>query len=468
MSSQFPLCVIFTSRFSVLTKSNELSARPPSAGAAGCRTNIFLDINEPYTRRLIQAAFASAQKQCQFTITLGPGVGMSEVVMPLHCDFQWAEYERIDWDAVLARQHGASSYFIRKGLSRKAQLAHYTHRHVCKYPESILKKCMPQTVILDTWAVWEEKIEGGGSAAGGLADIVVSQSHSNGINRKERMEKCLLEARKAMESAEQQYIDSAESTPSATTAPVWILKGSTVNKGVGIYIIHLYEQLVDICLSESDIREWVLQQYISRPLLLRQRKFHIRAYVLAVGDLDVYFCNDCLALCSGSRYRAADTSNLLAHITNTAFQDQDPSFREDKCVLLWNGDRVRQLLVKNGSCSSPEHAQARVEQVITDMKDITTELFRAYSSEFGVFSPLEDCFEHFGFDFLVDEHWQVYLLEVNPGPDFKQTGSQLQIVIETLMRSTIDIAMRDFNGAQVGNLSLVYTKKRNSTTNSTK
>jgi len=462
MSSQFPLCVICTSRFSVLTKCNESSARPRPAGS---RTNIFLDINEPYTRRLIQAAFATAQQQCPFTITLGPGVGMSEVVMPLHCDFQWAEYERIDWDAVLARQHGASSYFIRKGLSRKAQLAHYSHRHVCKYPESILKTSMPQTVILDTWAVWEENIGGrGGSAAGGLADIVVSQSRSNGINRKERMEKCLLEARKAIESAEQQYLDSVESA--AAPAPVWILKGSTVNKGVGIYIIHLYEQLVDICLNESDIREWVLQQYISRPLLLHQRKFHIRAYVLAVGDLDVYFCHDCLALCSGSRYRAADTSNLLAHITNTAFQDQDPNFREDKCVLLWNGGRVRQRLVADGSCSSPEQAQARVEQVINDMRDITAELFRAYSSEFGVFSPLEDCFEHFGFDFLIDEHWQVYLLEVNPGPDFKQTGSQLQIVIETLMRSTIDIALRGINNAQVGNLSLVFTKKRNSTTTS--
>jgi len=31
----------------------------------------------------------------------------------------------------------------------------------------------------------------------------------------------------------------------------------------------------------TDIREWVIQRYISNPLLFRKRKFHIRAYILA-------------------------------------------------------------------------------------------------------------------------------------------------------------------------------------------
>jgi hypothetical protein len=30
-----------------------------------------------------------------------------------------------------------------------------------------------------------------------------------------------------------------------------------------------------------DIREWVVQEYVHRPLLFRRRKFHLRAYVLA-------------------------------------------------------------------------------------------------------------------------------------------------------------------------------------------
>lgn len=45
---------------------------------------------------------------------------------------------------------------------------------------------------------------------------------------------------------------------------------------------------------------------------------------------------------------------------------------------------------------------------------------QAFRGEFTVFSPLDGCFEHFGLDFLVDEDYRVWLLEANPGPDFKQ------------------------------------------------
>jgi hypothetical protein len=73
------------------------------------------------------------------------------------------------------------------------------------------------------------------------------------------------------------------------------------------------------------------------------------------------------------------------------------------------------------------------------MQAVTRELFHAYACEFGVFAPIPGCFELYGLDFLVDDKWNVYLLEVNPGPDFKQTGDRLSQVILELMSSTIDI-----------------------------
>ena len=92
-----------------------------------------------------------------------------------------------------------------------------------------------------------------------------------------------------------------------------------------------------------------------------------------------------------------------------------------------------------------------------------SELFRAYEREFGVFSPLEGCFEQFGLDFIVDDNWNVFLLEVNPGPDFKQTGSKLSPVIENLMGSTIDIALLPGASGEAcrdpGRLTLVYEKE---------
>eukprot|EP01034_Spumella_vulgaris_P045608 gene45608-56821_t len=39
---------------------------------------------------------------------------------------------------------------------------------------------------------------------------------------------------------------------------------------------------------------------------------------------------------------------------------------------------------------------------------------------------MANCYELYGLDFMVDNNMAVSLLEVNPGPDFKQTGDRLR------------------------------------------
>jgi tubulin---tyrosine ligase len=187
----------------------------------------------------------------------------------------------------------------------------------------------------------------------------------------------------------------------------------------------------------------VLQRYITKPLLLRKRKFHIRAYVLAVSALRVYLYRNCLALCAGKTYRNNNIGeNLSAHITNTAFQiESDTNFQEQFCVLQWNEEVISPILVRDGTFHSIGRANDAIRATIDKMGAITGELFRAYKGEFGVFAPIDGCFEHYGLDFLVDDEWNVLLLEVNPGPDFKQTGSKLELLIENLMGCTIDVAL---------------------------
>ena len=202
----------------------------------------------------------------------------------------------------------------------------------------------------------------------------------------------------------------------------------------------------------------VLQRYISPPLLLRRRKFHIRAYALAVSAIRVYFFRDCLALSSGTRYNETDTSNAFAHITNTAYQDLDPNFNEQECVRIWNEHDICPILLNDGTCKTLSQAREKVQHVISQMEAITAEVFGAYKNEFGVFAPIDGCFEHYGLDFVVDSDWKVFLLEINPGPDFKQTGERLSPLIERLMGDTADVALlnkREKNGS-CGRLALVY------------
>ena len=54
---------------------------------------------------------------------------------------------------------------------------------------------------------------------------------------------------------------------------------------------------------------------------------------------------------------------------------------------------------------------------------------------------MSNCFELYGLDFLVDDSFKVYLLEVNPGPDFKQTGHRLRQVIVQLWEQTCQLVL---------------------------
>ena len=78
------------------------------------------------------------------------------------------------------------------------------------------------------------------------------------------------------------------------------------------------------------------------------------------------------------------------------------------------------------------------------MHSVTRALFEAFAGEFGVYSPLPGCFEHYGLDFLVDDDLNVVLLEVNPGPDFKQTGKKLQGVVKNMWEETLDLTIGNY------------------------
>ena len=62
------------------------------------------------------------------------------------------------------------------------------------------------------------------------------------------------------------------------------------------------------------------------------------------------------------------------------------------------------------------------------------------------FQPIENAFEIFGLDFLVDDDLNLQLLEVNSYPDFKQTGANLKDLINKLFQNIfIQIILPFFN-----------------------
>jgi len=147
-----------------------------------------------------------------------------------------------------------------------------------------------------------------------------------------------------------------------------------------------------------------------------------------------------LLLTAIESYKAEDVHDKFSHITNTFQQQDHPSFVEEECVLLLED---METILKQQGVADPGTVTSKM---MDDIGGIMSEVFDAYRGEFSVFQPLPNCFEVFGVDFLVDEDYHVWLLEVNPGPDFKQTGKRLHYVIQDLVSGMVDIATDKFFG----------------------
>jgi len=136
----------------------------------------------------------------------------------------------------------------------------------------------------------------------------------------------------------------------------WILKPGMSDRGQGIRLFSTTQELTEIFESfdedtdgeeehsgevkgdtsvvTSQLRHFVAQKYIHPPLLINNRKWHIRTYVLAVGSLEVYVYKPMLALFAAKEYSPPweSAQDLSAHLTNTCLQSGE---REGSVRAFW-------------------------------------------------------------------------------------------------------------------------------------
>ncbi|OLL22131.1 putative tubulin--tyrosine ligase [Neolecta irregularis DAH-3] len=180
------------------------------------------------------------------------------------------------------------------------------------------------------------------------------------------------------------------------------------DRGQGIRLFSSYHELEEIFRSfeESDsedegddgiitsqLRHFVIQKYISNPLLLNNRKFHIRAYIVAFGSMKVYVYRDMLSLFASKEYRTPNEStDLDVHLTNTCRQEYPGQHVQRFWDLEFEGKGT----------------------IYERLKIVTREVFQsALSTQSVHFQTLPNAFEIFGVDYLIDDQLNVYLLEVN-------------------------------------------------------
>ena len=188
---------------------------------------------------------------------------------------------------------------------------------------------------------------------------------------------------------------------------------------------------------------FVIQKYIERPLLLNKRKFDIRVWVMLSHDLKLYFFKEGYLRTSWEDFslKSEDVCKPFVHLTNNAVQKHAENYGqfEDGNQISFNDFQ---------SYINEKHSNTKVsvkDDIVTEMKDIVRATFK--SAEQYLFGDnKKSWFEIFGYDFIIDSNFKVWLIEINTNPWLEESSELLKWLIPRMvddaLKLTLDITFK--------------------------
>ncbi|CAI2376038.1 unnamed protein product [Moneuplotes crassus] len=271
---------------------------------------------------------------------------------------------------------------------------------------------------------------------------------------------------------------------------LWFLKCTQFNRGKGIYVFNSLDQLVslidgmdkglpkteasmiisnkdqkkksstqhpEVCSQKIKSSTFVIQKYIEKPLLINDRKFDIRVWVLLTQDLKVYFFKEGYLRTSSEAFSLSEENidKEYVHLTNNAvqinstnygkFEDGNQmSFNDFQDYLTEHDPDLVEKTLRNLDIPEGEEVDLK-SYILSEMKKLVVLTFLSSRENF-LNKSKNSSFEIFGFDFIVDCKMKLWLIEVNTNPCLEESSellkSYLPRMIDDAFKLTIDVIFK--------------------------
>lgn len=229
-----------------------------------------------------------------------------------------------------------------------------------------------------------------------------------------------------------------------STNSLWILKPSNRCQGQGITLVNKSSTIKRMnsnkSISESlnlNVNDtYVISKYIDKPLLVGQKKFDMRIYVLVTSfhPLKIYlfrqgfcrFCNEKFSVDVG------DIDNIYIHLTNVAVQKKYEKYSASHGGK-WNLNNLKLYLEMNFGFDKTKQCFENIKNVIINsLKSVQTVMYNE-----------KHCFECYGYDILIDENLKPWLIEINSSPSLCTTTMSDYILKKRLISDVINAVVTD-------------------------
>ncbi|XP_014362702.2 tubulin glycylase 3A [Papilio machaon] len=216
---------------------------------------------------------------------------------------------------------------------------------------------------------------------------------------------------------------------------IWIIKPGHWSRGRGIRMASKLGVITEL-LNKANAK-YVVQKYIEKPLLIHETKFDIRQYYLVTNTypLVIWMYKDCYLKFSSQKYNL-DNYHESIHLTNNAVQKKYNNYagRHPELPMnnMWELNMYKKYLSKIGGDGVWEHI------IYPGMKKSIIGIMLSGQDSL----PLcKNRFELYGCDFLLDEEYTPWLIEINSCPDLTNTTEVTAKICPAVVDDVIKVVL---------------------------
>lgn len=195
--------------------------------------------------------------------------------------------------------------------------------------------------------------------------------------------------------------------------------------------------VTDACIDNN--KTCIIQKYIANPLLINRRKFDIRTFALLSstnGCLKGYAYEEGYLRTSVCEYSLRNLQNRMIHLTNDAIQKYSENYGKFEPGNKLSFDEFQRYLDR-------QYCWLNIcfeRDIFPQIKKLTADCFR---SVWGKIDPYKrvNTFEVYGLDFMLDEQFKVYLIEVNTNPALDLSSPLLARLIPSMLDNAFQISV---------------------------